>query len=741
MSLGISQSNLVKPYCSLELFVPQNGQKVLWYSCGPTVYDASHMGHARSYISFDILRRVMRDYFHYDVLYCMNITDIDDKIIKRARQNHLWECYLKENQPAQTVLQNTMEAFKHFLEKIQNETDPDKTKMYLAIRLRVETAVSSLETVINNSSDAEQVTKARQSLLEAGRDVLCDWLDTQHGSEVTDHSIFSKLAQHWEEEFHKDMETLNVLPADVLTRVSEYIPEVIDFVQKIIGNGYGYMSQGSVYFDITAFEASKQHFYAKLVPEAVGDEKALFEGEGELSISKDRLEQKKNSGDFALWKASKPGEPAWDSPWGKGRPGWHIECSVMASSILGESLDIHTGGFDLKFPHHDNELAQGEARFENDNWVRYFLHSGHLTIGSSKMSKSLKNFITIKEALKQYTARQMRLLFLLHSWKDTLDYSEKSMEGALKFEKLVNEFFLTVKDLLRSTPKTGVTAFEKWDQQEMELNERFFEAQNGVRCALCDSIDTKTSLDHLRDLVAASNIYIAKTKSTQKPNRMLLQNIAVYITQMLRIYGAIEDETQIGFPAGGSNAGNVEELVLPYLTAFSNFREEVRKVAREQKLPALLQLCDAVRDDVLPNLGVRLEDHEGQPPVIKLVDRETLLKEREEKLQQEELKRLEKEKRKKEQELAKAEKEAQKRIPPSELFIKETDKYSQFDEKGIPTHDKEGKELAKSATKKLTKLYEAQEKKYKEFLKSLEANGTASEGGADTKNSALNKKC
>jgi cysteinyl-tRNA synthetase len=220
--------------------------------------------------------------------------------------------------------------------------------------------------------------------------------------------------------------------------VSEYIQENVDFVKKIISRGYAYESNGSVYFDVAKFDASKDHHYAKLVPEAFGDQAALNEGEGDLSVTDVTKKEKKADNDFALWKLSKPGEPSWPSPWGKGRPGWHIECSAMASNILGQSIDIHTGGYDLKFPHHDNELAQSEAYFENDNWIRYFLHSGHLTIAGCKMSKSLKNFITISEVLERYSARQLRLTFLLHSWKDTLDYSEKTMEHAKSYERTIN---------------------------------------------------------------------------------------------------------------------------------------------------------------------------------------------------------------------------------------------------------------------------------------------------------------
>lgn len=189
---------------------------------------------------------------------------------------------------------------------------------------------------------------------------------------------------------------------------------------------------------MNAFDKREKHHYAKLVPEAYGDTKSLQEGEGDLSLTAERLSEKRSPNDFALWKASKAGEPSWDSPWGRGRPGWHIECSTMASDVFGSMFDIHTGGVDLKFPHHDNELAQSEAAFDQAEWVKYFLHTGHLTISGCKMSKSLKNFISIKEALKKNTPCQLRLAFLLHSWKDTLDYSSNTMEMACQYERFLN---------------------------------------------------------------------------------------------------------------------------------------------------------------------------------------------------------------------------------------------------------------------------------------------------------------
>ncbi|KAL8589222.1 hypothetical protein ACOMHN_017024 [Nucella lapillus] len=757
-----------------DVFVPQKGKRVLWYSCGPTVYDASHMGHARSYISFDILRRVMTDYFKYDVFYCMNVTDIDDKIILRARQNYLLEQYRNRQNTAKQVLadikdamiyrnlQNTAKqvlvdikeamigsqrTFKPFLEKLEEEGDKDKKVMLTRMRDSITLNLKVMEeTGLPQGDDAD----VKQKLIDVARDVLMGWLDKKYGSGVTDNaifsdlprywegefhtdmdslqqqqenSIFSDLPHYWEGEFHTDMDSLQVLPADVLTRVSEYIPEVIAYVQKIIDNGYGYESQGSVYFDTVAFDTKDEHHYAKLVPEAYGDKKALSEGEGELSLT--GLGEKRSANDFALWKASKPGEPSWDSPWGKGRPGWHIECSAMASCILGESMDIHSGGFDLKFPHHDNELAQAEAHYGNDHWVRYFLHTGHLKIEGCKMSKSLKNFVTIKEALVSYTARQIRLLFLLHSWKDTLDYGTKTMEIALEYEKHLMEFFLSVKDILRTLPSSGIEAWDKWNPEEVSLNNMYLEKRQGVHEALCDSIDTRTALEHVRELVTAGNSYIGLVRaSKRRPNRRLLEIIATYITDLFRVFGAVPSDHTVGFPQGsGDQKTNVEETVMPYLSAFAGFRDQVRQSARELKAKAILQQCDSIRDEVLPQLGVRLEDVEGQASVIKMVDRDTLLKEKQEKLQQEEAKRQEKEAKKKAQEAAKAEKDAQKRMPPSELFVSQTDKYSKFDDKGMPTHDAEGKELTKSAVKKLTKLYEAQEKKYKDHLRTLEGQG------------------
>ena len=410
-----------------EEFIPRSGRQVTWYNCGPTVYDSAHMGHARSYISFDIIRRVLQFYFNYDLFFVQNVTDIDDKIIQRARQRYLFDNYRQHSvqiKNSTQLIADIKEAIALMTTKRDAETDIDKKNM-----------LSKLISGAQQSIDSCNPISELEVILTQTSDVLSQWLDRQKGHEVSENSIFQSLSRHYEQEYNEDMKALNIMAPDSVTRVSEFIPEIIEYIEVIIKNGFAYESNGSVYFDTNRFDASEKHFYAKLVPEAVGDNKALAEGEGDLSHTTD----KRNASDFALWKNSKPGEPFWSSPWGNGRPGWHIECSVMASSMIGQQMDIHSGGYDLKFPHHDNEMAQAEAYYDSGKpWINYFLHSGHLTISGCKMSKSLKNFITIKEALKRNTWRQLRFAFLLHSWKETLDYSDNTMNDALQYEKFAN---------------------------------------------------------------------------------------------------------------------------------------------------------------------------------------------------------------------------------------------------------------------------------------------------------------
>ena len=272
-------------------------------------------------------------------------------------------------------------------------------------------------------------------------EILLPYLDSLYKESIDgkDHTIFTDVTKYWEDQFMGDMDALNVMRPDVITRVTTYVPQIAVFVEQIIKKGFAYESDGSVYFDIAAFEKAGNP-YARLRPESRNDKALQEEGEGSLSKN---LGGKHGAGDFALWKKSKAGEPVWPSPWGEGRPGWHIECSVMASDVLGSQMDMHSGGIDLAFPHHDNELAQSEAYFcehgTPHNWVNYFLHMGHLSIAGSKMSKSLKNFQTIKDALKMdYTPRGMRVVFLLGRWNDGVEISPDMRTMAEVWESTIN---------------------------------------------------------------------------------------------------------------------------------------------------------------------------------------------------------------------------------------------------------------------------------------------------------------
>ncbi|KAL1227528.1 cytoplasmic,Cysteine--tRNA ligase [Trichinella spiralis] len=647
----IKPRGCLKLYNSLtrkkEIFIPRHGNQVNWYICGPTVYDAAHMGHARSYISFDILRRVLQHYFGYDVLFVMNVTDIDDKIIVRARQRHLFQNYLDSAPSVEKMMRDVKSALEMYKKKFETEPNVDKKAMLLGQIQKVETVVQQAK----NDSDKEEYCK---NLANNASEVLSQWLDSKLGNTITDHSIFDSLARHFEQDFDLDMAALNVLPPDVVTRCKAlYILTLLHL------------------------------------------DEPMDTGEGELSLGdENQARQKRFSGDFALWKASKPGEPAWPSPWGPGRPGWHIECSAMASAICGEQLDVHAGGFDLKFPHHDNELAQSEAYHGHAPWVRYFLHAGTLRIQGLKMSKSLKNFVTIKQALQQYTSRQIRLLFLMHNWAEPLDYSPQTMEKALHFERICQQFSRTVAHYLRryfSRGKAG--SYAKLTADELRLLQALQTCKQAVHDALCDSVDTRTALEHIRELIGHVNVYL--DSSSAVPNCLLLRNSAIYVNHMLKLFGAAgSDADEIGFGDKGdvnSDCAN-ESLLMPCLNALADFREVVRSEAKIHGVQALLKECDRIRDEILPNMGVLLEDRKGHT-VVKLVDPETLAREREQKVRLEKERLAEKEKKEAQSAAKKAEKERLQRMPASELFRQQVDKYSEFDERGIPTHGADGELL------------------------------------------------
>ncbi|KAI1943592.1 cysteinyl-tRNA synthetase [Ophidiomyces ophidiicola] len=761
-------------------FVPldPNGKQVTWYACGPTVYDDAHLGHARNYVSTDILRRVLRDYFKFDVRFVMNITDVDDKIITRARQQHLFTEYMTSHPSIDTsVLEEVTLAYHSYVKKnlplLEKLPEPENfsTEVLLIyghilnggalnagdkpgdkeakIKMHIKTAISATNALADARS--ENNTILSETFYDLVQDIVLPYLDSLKGSSIRgeDYSIFTKLTKRFEDRFIEDARALNIIDADEITRVTEFVPEIVSFVEQIVQHKFAYVTgDGSVYFDIAAFESVGNH-YARLEPWNRNDTTLQADGEGALI---NKSVEKRSKADFALWKASKAGEPSWPSPWGPGRPGWHIECSAMASARLGKQMDIHSGGIDLAFPHHDNEIAQSEAYWHDgcchDQWVNYFMHMGHLSIQGSKMSKSLKNFTTIREALERadWTPRSLRIVFLLGNWADGIEITEDLIKAGNAWEEKLNNFFLNVRNL----PADNGAPSPSDDSLITHLES----ARKGVNDSLCDSFNTASAMAAISELVSQYNIL-----DKSKLNSEHIQDVARWVTSMVNIFGlngsAKPDSEEIGW-----SGIEIPDAARPYLFPLASMRDTLRDSARgssgisadilksvsargeealKHDVPVLeaaqpykrvlgdfcaklesleqsdtiskevLALCDRVRDVDLFDLGIYLEDRHERPALVRTVSRE-LMAAREEKVARARKKQLEKEAR---------EKEARERAEKgkiSHLLMFRTNEYSAWDENGLPTKDGDGNELPKSRAKKLKKEWERQKKEHEAWL-------------------------
>lgn len=719
---------------SKDEFIPVKPSQITWYCCGPTVYDHSHMGHARNYVSSDICRRILQDYFGYNIEFVQNVTDIDDKIIIAARQDYLFKSKIinQYKDISSELIEQSKTHLDLYIAKNLPEFNGDISSFISwAQNLNVKELAKEkpkLPMYINASTKAHNVIYSKDqtidNFLENIREISMPALDAEFGSTITDNSIFRTLPYFWENKFNQDMAKLNVLPPTITTRVSEYVPEIIEFVEKIVSNGYGYATQdGSVYFDTIKFENSPNHDYAKLQPWNKGDMSLIDDGEGSLTTGHSA---KKNPADFALWKSSKPGEPSWKSSWGEGRPGWHIECSVMASDILGDVIDIHSGGVDLCFPHHDNELAQSEAYFENKQWINYFMHNGHLHIEGQKMSKSLKNFITIEEALQKYSPRQLRLVFASSTWDKPLDFKESLIQEVSTLESTISKFFTNVRALnndYNHKLSNGEYISKKITKVEKQLYEDLKLAQDEVHNGFCDSLSSPQALRAIQDIITKSNNYIQLTSSGSQEMRIeVLLAITNWIVKILQILGFETRKDQLGWEdsnQSNENGGSIEDTVMPYAKSLASFRDTVRNLAiNKSDLSSFLEASDNIRSEIL-NLGISLDDRPNGIALVKFLnerEKEQLIKQQQDK----ERAQAEKEQKKKLQAELNAKKEEEKlakmKVNPADMF-KDKALYSEWDEQGLPTKDAQGEEVTKSMKKKLMKQYQQQDKLYQQFLK------------------------
>lgn len=648
----------------------------------------------------------------------------------RARQNYLFDKYVSEHSYLTPEVRDKITKATTAYSQKNLPKAPLSSTDFATWAATVDVADESKEnpkfsmhfSALKNAYAASASTGDAVDALELAKDVLILVLDEEEGSAVRDPELFRKLPAFWENHFNEDMQALNVLPPTVVTRVSEYVPEIVSFVEQMVKNGYAYEAQGSVYFDTASFEREGKHVYAKLQPWSRGKTDLIDEGEGSLSV-KTTADGKKSPFDFALWKASKPGEPEWASPWGQGRPGWHIECSVMASEVIGSQMDIHSGGIDLAFPHHDNELAQSEAYHECPQWVNYFLHTGHLHIEGLKMSKSLKNFITIREALEKYSSRQLRLAFALTQWNSALDFKEGLISEVKTVETTFTNFFAVVRALVAEDSASiaaGAHIPQRFGTLEKTLFKELATAQEEVHAALCDNLATPAAIQNMVNLVARANIYVSAAKA--EVSTSTLAEVARWCTRVLSVFGFDARPDGLGWSdPTDSESSSAEEIAMPFVRVLSRYRDQVRKSAiAKDPYSEFLKASDRVRNEDLLELGVALDDRDGDlPALVKFVDKEELARQRAEKLAKENAK-LDRKKKAKEEEEKKARERIEKgKTDPKEMF-KAMEEFSLFDETGLPTHDKEGVELAKSRKKKLAKEYETQKKLHAEYLKWLE---------------------
>ncbi|KAL8381358.1 hypothetical protein RB595_005564 [Gaeumannomyces hyphopodioides] len=432
------------------------------------------------------------------------------------------------------------------------------------------------------------------------------------------------------------------------------------------------------------------HSYSRLEPWNKNDRALQADGEGSLSKGKP---MKRSENHFALWKASKPGEPAWPSPWGRERPGWHIECSAMASEAIGKTIDIHSGGVDLCFPHYDNELAQSEAYWSTPGcpvqWTNYFVHMGQLRIRGLKMSKSLKNYTTIRTALSQneWSARSLRICFLLMPWQDGIEVTDELMKAVVGWEGKLNNFFLKSLDI--------------WKHSRPEATGGPFRPDRHLARPVGD-----THWWSGLDIPAPAKPYVYPASQLRDKIRTLACS------------GSVDYAAIAKLADGTTNAAStpVIESSQPYNEVLQQFRTDVKAIAaRQASAKDLLALCDQLRDVHLWNLGIYLEDRSSpHPALIRPLDKLLVEARAEQESAGAAKARAKLEQKARE---AEAEKKLRERAKVDPLLMfKTSDEYLEWDESGIPTVDAAGNVVSKSRRKKLIKEWEKQKMRYEEWL-------------------------
>ena len=452
-----------------EEFKPIDPPNVSMYVCGPTVYDFFHIGNARSFINSDIIRRYL-EYKGYKVKFVMNLTDVDDKIIKKS---------------------------------IEEKIDP------------------------------------------------------------------KQVAEKYIDEFFQDIGKLAIEKADVYPKATEHMQDIIDMVSELERKGYAYNVDGNVFYDVAKFKE-----YGKLSGKKID--------ELEVGARIEKNEEKKNPLDFALWKKAKEGEPYWESPWGKGRPGWHIECSAMSSKHLGKTFDIHAGGNDLIFPHHENEVAQSEAA-NGQQFVNYWLHFGFLNIDNTKMSKSLGNFFTARDILAKYSAGAVRLFFAQAYYRGPLNFSDELLSSAEKGLEKLNNLAEKINSEISKNNNDGVNPGIDIKQYE----EKFVTAMD-------DDFNTAQAVAVIFDFTKEVNRIIAESASGgENIGSEFYKNVREFLERTaVGVLGIMNFNADDNLSKAGIDVEQIQQMI------------DKRTEAKKEKNYAL---ADKIREE-LKELGVELKD-------------------------------------------------------------------------------------------------------------------------------------
>lgn len=402
-----------------------------------------------------------------------------------------------------------------------------------------------------------------------------------------------ELAERYIEEYFKDADQLGIRRAQVHPRVSEHIPDIIAAIEKLILTGHAYEVGGDVYYRVRSFPD-----YGKLSGRSLDD---MLAG-ARIEID----ERKKDPGDFALWKAAKPGEPFWESPWGQGRPGWHIECSVMSIRYLGETLDIHGGGNDLIFPHHENEVAQSEA-LTGKPFVRYWLHNGFITVNKEKMSKSLGNFFLLRDILKMFPADVVRFYLIATHYRSPLDFDDTKLEEARRALNRLRNTLILMDEFVAEMDGSPVglsTAGKNLTATVNLLESKFAEAMD-------DDFNTARAIGYLFEISHAVNLFIAEQDRNEAGNQQAVYQAGIIFRQLISLLGIEQHK----------NDDYEDDLIDEVLGIIARIRRQARKEKD-------FALADSIRD-YLRRLEVNVEDlesgsrfrYEQAPPLETLLDK------------------------------------------------------------------------------------------------------------------------